>query len=265
MNIEYFFSKKQRILFISLAVIGVLTSILVGVFAEEFELTANLDDNDYFRNQTVTVTGIVPLSNNTDAKMEIWILQKNIWYDRAVLDITNSSFTHTFAITDAWEKDGAYTMSIQYEGQDLRIPFSISVPKTAEELAIEEIIDEMIELENNSTSTEPIVNATLPTNSTTIEPISNQTTSEPAPEPIVIIPEIIEPITNSTAPTNNTETIPGNETSTEVIEEFEQVQTNSIPSWVKEVFKMWASDQISDQELLNGIRYLININVIVVS
>lgn len=47
--------------------------------------------------------------------------------------------------------------------------------------------------------------------------------------------------------------------------EIEKIQTKEIPSWVKEVFKMWASDQISDQELLNGIRYLVNINVIIVS
>ncbi|QLH10262.1 hypothetical protein [Nitrosarchaeum sp. AC2] len=37
-----------------------------------------------------------------------------------------------------------------------------------------------------------------------------------------------------------------------------------IPSWVKEVFKMWANGQITDTDLINGIQYLIKIGVIVV-
>mgnify|MGYP001602096003 CR=1 FL=1 len=37
-----------------------------------------------------------------------------------------------------------------------------------------------------------------------------------------------------------------------------------IPSWVKEVFKMWANGQITDTDLINGIQYLIKIEVIVV-
>lgn len=37
-----------------------------------------------------------------------------------------------------------------------------------------------------------------------------------------------------------------------------------IPSWVKEVFKMWTNGQITDTDLINGIQYLIKIGVIVV-
>lgn len=37
-----------------------------------------------------------------------------------------------------------------------------------------------------------------------------------------------------------------------------------IPSWVREVFKMWTNGQITDTDLINGIQYLIKIGVIVV-
>lgn len=54
------------------------------------------------------------------------------------------------------------------------------------------------------------------------------------------------------------------QTQSKEFEEIIDTPIKEIPSWVKEVFKMWTNGQITDTDLINGIQYLIKIRVIVV-
>lgn len=67
---------------------------------------------------------------------------------------------------------------------------------------------------------------------------------------VIVIPEF-DPIE---IPINSTSTAP---TSTEV------VPINDIPSWVKGVFSFWVNGQISDDELISAIKFLVNSGIIV--
>lgn len=221
-----------------------------------FALEVQLDNTDYLRNQTVTVTGTVTPSNSTDP-MHIFILQKNIWYDHVALPITEETFSHTFEITDAWENDGTYTISVQYNGEETRIPFTVTTPLTAEQIQLNQIIEEMIDLENTqSNSTTPEIDNSTQTNSTEViteEPIIEEPISE----------EIIDEIVEEVIPTNQTSIINDTQSnSTESIPEIAQA-TTEIPGWIKGVFVFWSNDQITDGELLEAIRFLVNSGILV--
>ena len=41
-----------------------------------------------------------------------------------------------------------------------------------------------------------------------------------------------------------------------------ELKLSLIPTWVKDVFVMWTDGYVSDLELINGIRYLVQIGVI---
>ena len=47
--------------------------------------------------------------------------------------------------------------------------------------------------------------------------------------------------------------------------EYEQKNQNGIPDWVKNNAKWWSEEKISNEEFLKGIKYLIEIGIIVVN
>jgi hypothetical protein len=57
--------------------------------------------------------------------------------------------------------------------------------------------------------------------------------------------------------------IPINQTSEELTEdESELINTKKIPDWVKNIFVLYSYDEISEDELINALKYLIDQNII---
>lgn len=201
--------------------------ILLCVIPNAYALEVQTDKTDYFWNDKITITGITTANDTHTA--DFWILHKNIWYEHQTLEAVNGTFSINIPLSDTWAGDGTYTARLDYQGETVKIPFTVSQSNS-------EIVEPISEsVEASSISPEPIVS-----------PIT-----EPTKEPI-----IETPVTNSTVETvpNNTST---NQTSIDVI------QTPTIPSWVKGVFVFWSNGQISDEELLQAIRFLVNNHVLV--
>ena len=53
--------------------------------------------------------------------------------------------------------------------------------------------------------------------------------------------------------------------SVEIVPEPTSISTKKVPDWVKNIFGWYANDQVSEDELLNAIRYLINQGILVVN
>lgn len=198
-----------------------------------FALDAQTDKTDYLRNESITITGTIVPSNATDT-ISVWILQKNIWYDRADIQVSGENFTATFT-TDLLTNDGTYVARVDYNGEEFKIPFSISTPvaQIAEPIIEESVIEEQIIPVEETPEVDPIV----------IEPETEEI-EETIDEPII---NATQPIVNATIPepiTNST-------------------QVKEIPGWIKGVFVFWSEGGISDSELLEAIRFLVNTGVLV--
>lgn len=189
-------------------------------------LDAHTDKTDYLRGEQVTVTGNIVPTNGTEL-ISIWILQKNTWYDRANLEVNGSEFTHTFTITKDWLNDGTYVARVDYNGEEFKIPFTISTPAVVT----------------------PPVQAPIEEEPVTTPPPTEQ---QPIEEPIIT--ETVPAPTNQTT----TETI-----TNQTIPQIDQMVTKPIPSWIKGVFVYWANGQISDNELIEAIKFLVNTGVLV--
>lgn len=218
-----------------------LVALLVLVPTAVFALDASTDKTDYIWNETIQITGNVEPTNSTDI-VDVWILHKNTWYAHQQVTQINGTFTTLITLLPEWAGDGTYTARVDYNGVQFKTPFNILTmdPEPGAAPVVEPEpeqvvppIDSMVtepEVQEpivNATITEqPFVNATVTTSSnTTSEPVTNQTAVEPTIEPPVQVPQ-------------------------------------EIPSWIKGVFVYWANGQISDDELIDAIRFLVNNGVI---
>lgn len=216
-----------------------------------FALDAHLDRTDYMRGDQVTITGNIVPANGTEM-ISIWILQKNTWYDRATLEVDGTTFNHTFTITDAWQNDGTYVARVDYNGEEFKVPFTVSTPTPV--IVTPPAVEVPEQTPPPTPPEEPVIesfeNATVTTsNVTSVEPVINDTITEP-----IIEPEVSEPIINETA----TEPIVNATTP-----EIDAMTSPEIPAWIKGVFVYWANGQISDSELIEAIKFLVNTGVLV--
>ena len=219
-TIEYFFSKKQRILFISLAVIGILISVILQTVFAEPTIQLNTIEKSYGQMLVIRGNEFTP-----DTEYTIKLVTPNNFELILQTGLTKDEIGITHPIEfDAMK--GTYQIIIETDiGEKATSNFNFDQEIT--------------------TQYKVFVESNVPYGGNVAQNIDN---FENATVIISSNTEVTEFDSNTIL---NTSSITSNET--------------QIPSWIKDVFVMWANGQISDQELLDGIRYLVNINVILVS
>lgn len=207
-----------------------LVALLVLVPGAAFALDASTDKTDYLWNQSIQITGNVNPVNTTNI-VDVWILHKNTWYAHQQVSEINGTFATLITLLPEWAGDGTYTVRVDYNGEQFKTPFNILT----------------LDPEPNAAPVqEPASEPTPPIDAMVTEPVVEPQVQEPiqiTPEPIVV------QNTTTTAPVTNQTAIP--------------TVPDTIPSWIKGVFVYWANGQISDSELIEAIRFLVNTGVIV--
>jgi len=242
-------------------VIAFVLLIPIPVLAASHTISASAELSTYENGDNVVITGNINNYDSSSGGFLTYFIRSPINELVTIGQVTPSSdgsFQYSFTASGPyWGSSGNYVAESHFD-------------EVSSETIIVYTIGSAPEPEPTTTSTAPST-STTPSTSTSTTTSTPESTTEPEPEELGIasfVDKTKDPqhyVDRYNNEPSYKKWFDDNFPQYDSIEQAVGLElTKKIPSWIKNVFGLYAQDQISEDELLNAIKYLIDEGIMVV-